>query len=207
MKEYNLPKWPQMMLTGFSVTRQQAEEIIFRTDTFFEGQHGNDTEWIKTTYDKFGLNYSYDRDLDCSKNENILKKMNHIYTEYVHNSWTSTSYIGGPHGWCNPNGYIYYNTNIGKWPSIRSVKNDFEILSKEFPYLDMTATLMSGEFSENDTFPIVQFKIKNGVVEIIDPSDDIFEKEIVTIPNGGSFGERGIDDAVIDRWANSITLI
>lgn len=30
-----LPKWPQMLVTGASVTKEQALEIIRRTDSFF----------------------------------------------------------------------------------------------------------------------------------------------------------------------------
>ncbi len=32
----NLPKWPQMLVTGDSLTIEQAKEIIRRTDRFFE---------------------------------------------------------------------------------------------------------------------------------------------------------------------------
>lgn len=35
LSDVTLIKWPQMIVTGASVTREQAKEIIIRTDPFF----------------------------------------------------------------------------------------------------------------------------------------------------------------------------
>ena len=42
-----LPKWPQMLVTGASVTKEQALEIIRRTDSFFSYPHGNDHAFVE----------------------------------------------------------------------------------------------------------------------------------------------------------------
>lgn len=49
LSDVTLIKWPQMIVTGASVTREQAKEIIIRTDPFFSDiapyAGGNDQEF------------------------------------------------------------------------------------------------------------------------------------------------------------------
>jgi hypothetical protein len=90
-------------------------------------------------------------------------------TEYVQNSWISTSFIGGPHGWCWPDGRIAYVDNVGKWPSVEAVLRDWSTLAEAFPFLDLAATLINGECCE-DTVPIVTILVKGGVTSVEDGS-------------------------------------
>lgn len=181
--ELNLPKWPQLIVTGESVTPEQALEVIRRTDSFFnDGYGGNNHEWndkvIETT------NYPKDSDFDFGAGSNFFdgfefyvkainewkKNWQYVTTEYVHNSWISCAYIGGPNGWMHPDGVIGFSENIGKWPSIKEVYDDFCIIAHNFSFLNMEATLMSGEQCEYDIHPVVSFKIKDGKVRVIDPN-------------------------------------
>lgn len=43
--EIGLPKWPQCVIFGNPVTKEQALEIIRRTDNFFNGYFGNNHEF------------------------------------------------------------------------------------------------------------------------------------------------------------------
>ena len=101
----------------------------------------------------------------------------YIETEYVWNNWVSSCFIGGPHGWCHPDGTIGYSTNVGKWPEVSDVYDDWTKLAEAFPFLEVEATLMSGEDCEIFTEPVVSMLIRNGTVELIDPKERNIHKE------------------------------
>ena len=125
-----LPKWPQCIITGESVTPEQADEIIRRTDTFLTfGFGGNDQRFDEAA--KSILHLPQFPSLDDSmspEDRHILIEEYHkdyeywhskwqlVSTQYIKNSWISTCYIGGPCGWCHPDGNIGNSYNIVKWP-------------------------------------------------------------------------------------------
>ena len=186
LKDYipklSLPKWPQALIFGEKVTEEQADEIIRRTDTFFQGWNGNDRDFIKRAYeivkypDSFYDGFSYaDHTLEeCRahqeerhrKMEKFKKAWRPITTEYIQNSWISCSYIGGPHGWCNPDGTINYSDNIGKWPEIADVFNDATILARAFPFLHLYITLANAESGEDDHESVVTIEVKDSEAHI-----------------------------------------
>lgn len=167
-----------MLVHGDKVTKEQALEIIRRTDTFFlRGYGGNARDFNKAAWEILRYPQHPSGDHDWCEVENArggwLKEWGIVETEYVHNSWISSSYIGGPYGWCNPSGVIHYTDNIGKWPSATDVYTDWLVLAKAFPFLNLTAILMDGEQFEDDreTKPVIGFFVANGRVEILwDPS-------------------------------------
>lgn len=162
-----LPKWPQMYVTGVPVTEEQAKEIIRRTDTFFtRGYNGNEHDWNRKVSRALKMPF-FDHTLAWwGKSEEWKKRWGVISTAYVHNSWVSCSFIGGPHGWCHPNGNIGFIDNVGKWPSAESVLRDWMTLAEEFPFLDIGVTLNDGESCE-ETCPVIAFSVKNGKVRVV----------------------------------------
>lgn len=83
---------------------------------------------------------------------------------YMGNSRGISAYVGGPYGWMSVDGTIHHNTNIGKWPSTQELVEDWELIAKQFPYLNLTAVYMNGESCEDETTPIFGLKIENGKV-------------------------------------------
>ena len=56
----------------------------------------------------------------------LKKDISHIELEYLSNHRIVSSWIGGPHGWCNWEGNIGCNNyNIGKHPSCKEVYNEW----------------------------------------------------------------------------------
>lgn len=169
-----LPKWCQMLVWGESVTHEQAMEIIIRTDSFFEYASGNNHKFneslkIKLNYPDNDYNMPYEKWNEYYESkEKFDKSVKRITTEFVNNSWISCCFIGGVHGWCHPTGEIGYVDNIGKYPSVEEVYNEWMLLSKEFPFLNLYVTLMSGEGCEDDSYPVVTMKVENGIVEFIE---------------------------------------
>lgn len=240
-----LPKWPQHYVTGAPVTVEQAKEIIRRTDTFFAGGYGGNNHsyngWVRKTlgmapglWDRPHRPFPKDDATDAEKEADRVarnaeltedrrlfdlfeKRWHPLSTSYVHNSWVSCSFIGGPYGWCHPDGQIGYVDNVGKWPSIESVFEDWKILAEAFPFLDIGVTLYDGESSEQGTRPVVSMVVKAGKVELADPlAVNVHEKhakaqrrsdsahdsvtEFIT-SYGNPRREQGLPDEWIEEWA------
>ena len=188
-----LPKWPALVVKGKPVTEDQAKEIIIRTDSFYFGC--NDRAWEaeinSMVYGDGAGNARNVNDLDdyLRKKHNIDEKNWTAYYEakdsyskkygvledlnLLHNSRIASSWIGGPHGWCAWNGRIgCSNYNIGKWPLVEAVYNEWVIIAEAFPFLELKCQLMESEAGENEEpKPVVEYEIKNGKVKIYEPKD------------------------------------
>ncbi len=183
-----LPKWPQMIVTGKSVTSDQALDIIFRTDSFLtdcdEWSGGNAKQFNNWYREISGLNnFRIENGGDSTdfkllrpfwdKRQQFLDSIGFISTNYVHNSWGSCAFIFGPHGWCHPDGTIQYSDNIGKYPSVEEVLEDWTKLAVAFPYLDLNVTLMSDESGEDHKIPVVNNRVINGIATLEEPNLEV----------------------------------
>lgn len=174
-----LPKWPQCIIKGEKISEEQALEIIRRTDSFFCGFSSSKYDFNKQAYkickrpDRFHdinmtENEINDIDLYLDSIKEWENKWGLIDTCYIKNDWVSSSYIEGVNGWCHPDGTIEYHHNVGKYPNVKNVYDDLAIIGKEFPFLNLTLTLMNQEECDNDiSEPLVSMKLANGEVSII----------------------------------------
>lgn len=207
--EINLPKWPQMLVTGKPVTVDQAKEIIFRTDDFLtdtsEYSGGNNRDFNAMYRSDAGLNrfevkYTHGLEGEAAKEEQkkrekawrfsrvVRERADIINTQYVSNSWASSSFVFGGHGWCSPQGEIYYVDNVGKWPSVEDVTQDWEVLAREFPFLNLTATLMSGESGDEESKPLVNIVVADGKVTLEEGDVSVHSK---LVPHKRNFDDIG----------------
>lgn len=176
LSDVGLPKWPAMIVQGESVTREQALEIIRRTDGWFLSRNTNDPKFdsellkllsmpVEPPYSAGGVRNGIRQYFDAV--DDWLAKWGYIYTQYVSNSWLSSGYIYGPHGWCHPDGTVQFTDNIGKWPSVGEVAADWRLLVREFPFLNLTATLFDKEHDEDGPHtPLATFTVRNGKVSV-----------------------------------------
>lgn len=192
-----LPKWPALVVVGKPVTPEQAMEILIRTDRLYFSS--NDREFDKQLneimYDieigdagfesehlaickKLGVDNSepgYFVKIFEYQNQ-YRKAVNQISLQYLNNEMIVSSWIGGPHGWCNWNGNINCrNYNIGKYPSIEEVYNEWTKIAKAFPFLELTCQLMSHEAgsAEGDDDPVIEFIVEEGKVKMKLPTSAI----------------------------------
>ena len=181
-----LPKWPAVFITGTSVTPEQAKEINFRTDNnaqyISEYGFGNDRRFRERCQRLFGWQpviklqaktYTPDRDPDAPSPWEIssawAEEMGMLPTQYVTNDWLASCYIGGPNGWCHPDGTIRVeDKNYGKWPSVEEIVNDWDTLQEAFPFLDLVCTLYSGESCEDHAVPLVSIIVQNGAILVVE---------------------------------------
>ena len=243
-----LPKWPKMYVTGKPVSVEQAKEIIRRTDTFFtHGYGGNNREydrWVRQTvgmapgyhdrpYEKFPgedapqaekdaffAKRKAEADADRVIYEAFQRRWRPLRTTYVHNSWVSNAFIGGPHGWCHPDGEIGFVDNVGKWPSVKAVYEDWQALAKAFPFITVGVTLFSGESTEDGASPLVSLAVHDGHVLLLDPTEadvhaghppatrraDSSGSSIETYMRDfySPFREQGLPDSWIEEWGKKV---
>lgn len=176
-----LPKWPQMVVTGTRLREDLALEVIRRTDSWFVSGHGcNDRDGDRRLAQRFHMPHFHDYSVrhpdgfdwkaHWDRCDRWKTAWGTIETEYVRNNWIGSSFIHGPHGWCHPDGQIYYRDNVGKWPSIEEIRADWQTLLTAFPFLCLTVTLMSGESCEDHTEPVVSMRVADGQVQLVEPA-------------------------------------
>jgi len=163
-----LPKWPQMIVTGHRIPEDLALEVIRRTDSWFVQGHGcNDRAGDRSLARRFRMPHFIDYSTplpydagDWNREVRWKEAWGAIETSYVKNYWIGSAFIYGPHGWCHPDGQIAYIDNVGKWPTVEEIQADWQLLATAFPFLDLTATLMSGEDCVDNTRPVVAMHVK-----------------------------------------------
>jgi len=190
--QINLPKWPAMVVVGKEVTADQAYEILIRTDSFWFST--NDRSFARQLYEELDLEYDEYHVKDFNKLEEVKKVYGILPLEYLGNRQIVSSYVGGPHGWCNWSGEIkHIPYNIGKWPSMTDVFGEWKIISKAFPFLDLKCQLFDKEFCEEDLKALIEFKVKNGKVTYVKPKKDfpVFDPPINVMRFMDQFAERG----------------
>lgn len=205
----DLTKWPRLLVTGQPVTPTQANNIILRTHDW--PLCANDRNWERQVYDAIhthgagpqleGDMWNWGRHLH-DQFRHWQRRIGVLDLHYLHNNQIASSWIGGPHGWCDWNGNIGCTTwNIGKWPTVEAVTEDWQTIASAFPYLDFRAQLVPEEGEA--AAPAVEWKVAGGRVQVIDgPSELIVEPgepSYFTVLTPG--GERGVD---LDRLREAL---
>lgn len=165
-----LPKWPALLVMGRRVTHEQAIEINFRTSSAWWST--NDREFLEFVADTIGTTVGEYGFMDFGKD--IREKWGFLDLSYLENSNIMSSYIGGPHGWCSWDGVIFANSyNIGKWPSVEEVEQDWKAIAEAFPFLSLRCQLLDGEnVEEGERQALVEFRVNAGEVEVFYPDED-----------------------------------
>lgn len=204
LENIDLPKWPALLVVGQSITREQAEHVLLRTEQWY-GSNARDWDayWFhELTARGFlvDMNQGY-HFFRCSAHENVERGC--IPLEYLRNSRVSSCWIGGAHGWCDWNGRIFSNNyNIGKWPSAKEVLEEWETIARAFPFLDLKAQLLSGEIGEEDTVPLIEYHVKDGKVLACEPTEVLAACDFSI--NFSTRSEQGCSKEVLDRALDNV---
>lgn len=190
LQKASLPKWPMLKIAGDSVTPEQAQDIILRTDGFFTELDGysNHREFA-ADYRRLAFGGLFDHLLSNDQERDwkeiyqtqatLRAHLKCVITHYIHNTWADSSYVGGPYGWCHPDGTIAYSHNVGKWPSAEEIYEDLEAIAQAWPFLKMQATLYSGDMSDENVQPVISFQVEAGKVTVV-PGGLVTESEVET---------------------------
>lgn len=220
--EIGLPKWPGLLVVGDKVTREQAMEILIRTDDLEFSCNDNlfmrqlskvvygidpDKSWhiADAMQKQLGLEWQ-DAWNKINKTRSEYRIIENLY--YLQNRMIVSAWVGGPHGWCDWEGNIYTaQYNIGKWPSVESVYNEWVDIASTFPFLKLTAQLLSREIGDEDPgVPVVQFNVANGVVSMSIPESQITPAKMPDFVSrfASAHGERG---CTIEQFYEASTFV
>jgi hypothetical protein len=186
-----LGKLVAMVVDGDKVSKDQAKEIIIRTDSF--NFNSDDAEFKKELICSVNEILNANMDLSIKQNSNFKeeyglslenrKKYNKAKEKinliedifYLQNDRITSLWMEGPHGWCDWEGNIFCNNyTIGKYPSFNYYKNEkyfyieveeeWKIIAKEFPFLNLKCQLYNGNVSEKGIYVVAQYDVKDGNV-------------------------------------------
>lgn len=136
-------QYPAIVIVGKLITREQAAEIIIRTDKLIS--------WEVET----GLR---------------INEYKQLSLKYLYNEWITSDYVLGPHGWCDWDGNIgCSHGNIGPYPTVEWIEYEWKLLLYYFPFLELQCQLFDREVSDVGRKPLIQFNVGKGKVETILP--------------------------------------
>lgn len=203
--EDDLTKWPRLLVAGSQVTPEQADEILIRTANLYL-LDGNDKTWTATVYRAFGLTPGKFANATIESIRAVTEELDVLPLTLLYTSRIASSWIGGPHGWCDWDGRIGASTyNIGKWPDRETVLTEWETIAAAFPYLDFTAQLLA---DEGDGPVLGQWRVQDGHAIEEKPGEPVTARTELTEGQLlarflGPGGERGVTEdrltAAIER--------
>jgi uncharacterized protein YeaC (DUF1315 family) len=197
-----LTKWPRLLVTGQPITEHQADEVLIRTMNPWLLQV-NDRDWHAAVAAVLGLELNQHGYADPDSIRAAIRRYGVLNLQYLYTSRIASSWIGGPHGWCNWDGRIgCSNYNIGKWPDEETVTAEWEAIAAAFPFLHLTAQLITDEGAGH---LVAEWRVAGGHAELRDPGTQITD---LTELGAGDLlgrlfvgGERGVDTTRLTRAA------
>lgn len=166
----DLTKWPRLLVTGNPVTKEQANEILIRTQCWVP--FTNDMAWEQELADILAAHNGPTRSRSWGWDgiREWKTRIQALNLGYLHNDHIASAWWGGPHGWCDWNGTIGCTTwNIGKWPTVEEVTDDWQNIAAAWPFLHLRAQLVPDEGDAGA--PAVEWLVADGRVETIpDPT-------------------------------------
>lgn len=165
-----LPKWPALIVVGNSVNTEQAEEILIRTSGLY--CYTNDKEYSDQLASIFNLEIKKYGQPEYKSLMRQRERFRILDLEYLVNERICSCWVGGPYGWCDWDGTIgCLNHNIGKWPDVKTVLNEWRLIARTFPYLNLRCQLLDKEACFEDGKPLVEYVVANGKVEVKLPTE------------------------------------
>lgn len=157
----DLTKWPRLLVAGSPVTPEQADEILVRTANLYL-LDVNDKAWAHLVYAAFGLDPGKYANATTESIQAVTAELDVLPLTWLYTSRIASSWIGGPHGWCDWDGRIGTSTyNIGKNPDRESLLADWVMIANAFPFLDLTAQLLADE-GQGDAPAVAQWRVREG---------------------------------------------
>lgn len=172
-----LPKWPAMTVVGRPLMDPaQVAEVMVRTTNWLHSCNSKD--WEAKVWRLLGREQPLKYGDEWAAVQEVHETYKVLPLEYLDNSRIRSSWIGGPHGWLDWSGNVRCNNyNIGKWPSAVEVLNEWQLIAKTFPFLDLRCQLWSVEAgtagNEEEGRPVVEFVVRNGKARACAPKKSL----------------------------------
>lgn len=140
----DITKWPRLLVEGDDVAREQANEILVRTDGWYFCT--NDDVFRRSVCGLVGIEIDSHGILGWRSLDEFRTSIGALDLNDIDNNQIMSSWIGGPHGWCDWDGKIGCDTwNIGKWPTFDGITEEWVTIAAAFPYLRLRAQIVANE--------------------------------------------------------------
>lgn len=167
-----LTKWPRLLVAGEDVTREQANDILIRTNSPYLSC--NDKAWVRVVADAYGIPLGEYGDPDWRATRVVYEQLGCLDLHYLSNDRVMSSWIGGPHGWCGWDGTIGCSSyNIGKWPTVEEVQEDLDAIAEAWPFLNLHLQLLT---DEGDGEIAATWAVKEGEAYLVEPVGHVAER-------------------------------
>ncbi|MFJ3249147.1 hypothetical protein [Streptomyces sp. NPDC086782] len=170
----DLAPWRRRLLvTGQPVTEQQANDILIRTANLWL-LHTNDRDRTDIVGPLLGIESGNLGQWAPDSVRAAVGRLRCLDLQWLHTSRIASSWVGGPHGWCDWDGTIgCFNYAIAKWPDVESITQEWRQIAAAFRYLDLTAQLVD---DETPGTLAGEWRVRAGRVEFTpDPAESITE--------------------------------
>ena len=188
----DLTKWPRLIVAGDPVTREQANDILIRSNTRY--LFTNDSAWGQAVAGVYGITIGK-YGLDHQSAQPVFDRLGVLDLHYLANERIMSDRLGGPHGWCDWDGTVGCNThNIGKWPTVEEVQEDLDSIAGAWPFLRMQVQLVADE-GESDV--AAMWVVADGTAAFVEPGEqlptaDLTDAQILDRVLTGRLSERGV---------------
>jgi hypothetical protein len=187
-----LPKWPRLYVAGDPVTPEQADLILVRTNG--PRFHTNDEKWNDMVARTFGL--PIEGRVTHEEEEEVIRRFGMLDINHLNNGRISSTYAGGPNGWCDWDGTIgcVEGHLHCKWPSVTDVFSEWNMLARAFPFLRLTAQLTTDGWEDGGDGTtrrvLVQWEVKGGMVHMVTPGPLVHPVPLSVTNDAAEWAER-----------------
>lgn len=199
-------KWPGLVVLGEKIHPDLALEIIVRTMfPLYTNQH----KYLEEIYSRcVGRKVSFSYSAPPEVEEKAIANIGGLPLTYMRSSWVASNWIGGPHGWCRPDGQIRSsNYNVGKWPTDEEISQDLALIAQTWPSLRFTVQCLDREHwgEEGDPKVSSQWEVKDGEVLLCEAvGQPLLESEELRFSLGN---EIGIDPDLVFQKIDELLLV
>jgi hypothetical protein len=159
----DLTKWPRLLVAGQAVTPDQADDILIRTHHWRYTALWPSAGWEQTVC-AIAAEQGFPTG-DPAAMEGWLTEMRMVDLTHLHN-FRIISHWAQPYGWCDWDGTIGCSAwNIGRWPEVAGITEEWTLLAETWPFLDLRAQLVPEEGQA--PAPVVEWRVRDGGVETL----------------------------------------
>ena len=154
---FTLPKSAGIRFEGKRLDIYEAFILLIRTTSSFDRK--SDIFKFIEVNTKLNFNKDLSQLYSYLKDKGFIIDNLHYLDNYYY------EHIGGIlKGICRLDG-TFNSFNLVKYADYESIKEELEIITSEFPFLDITATIYDNCISEDSKKPLFSFKLKDGKLE------------------------------------------
>lgn len=169
-----LTKWPRLLVAGDPVTREQANDILIRTNSRY--LDGNDQAWMVQVAAVYGFALDHHGFMDWQPANTAFDALGVLDLGHLANEQVTSTWVGGPHGWCDWDGRIGCNTyNIGQYPTRTQVQDDLDAIAATWPFLRMDVQVVA---DEGDGDLLAMWQVDAGTAVLVEPGPRLPANEI-----------------------------